>query len=109
MNNKIIKYIREILPGFLVALSVALVAIVIAKFLPKLGAGTISIFLGIIVGNLFLNQDIFQKGYKFSETDILSYSIVLLGATLSVSTLLDLGLGGFIFIVMQMTMILLQS
>lgn len=103
MNNKIIKYIREILPGFLVALSVALVAIVIAKFLPKLGAGTISIFLGIIVGNLFLNQDIFQKGYKFSETDILSYSIVLLGATLSVSTLLDLGLGGFIFIVMQMT------
>ena len=103
MNNKIIKYIREILPGFLVALSVALVAIVIAKFLPKLGAGTISIFLGIIVGNLFLNQDIFQKGYKFSETDILSYSIVLLGATLSVSTLLDLGLGGFIFIVIQMT------
>lgn len=103
MNNKIINYIREILPGFLVALSVALVAIVIAKFLPKLGAGTISIFLGIIVGNLFLNQDIFQKGYKFSETDILSYSIVLLGATLSVSTLLDLGLGGFIFIVIQMT------
>ena len=102
MNNKIINYIREILPGFLVALSVALVAMFIAKFLPKLGAGTISIFLGIIVGNLFLNQDVFQKGYKFSETDILSYSIVLLGATLSVSTLLELGFGGFVFIIIQM-------
>ena len=53
-------------------------------------------------GNLFLNQDVFQKGYKFSETDILSYSIVLLGATLSIGTLLEFGIGGFAFIIIQM-------
>ena len=81
-NNKFINYIKDILPGLLVSVAVALVGIFIAKFVPKLGAGTVSIFLGMFVGNLFLNQDIFQKGYKFSETDILSYSIVLLGATL---------------------------
>lgn len=102
-NNKFINYIKNILPGFLVSVAVALIAVFIAKFVPKLGAGTISIFLGMFVGNLFLNQDIFQKGYKFSETNILSYSIVLLGATLSVNTLLELGIGGFVFIILQMT------
>ena len=102
-NNKFIDYMKGILPGLLVSIGVALIGMFIAKFVPKLGAGTISIFLGMFVGNLFLNQDIFQRGYKFSETDILSYSIVLLGATLSVSTLLELGIGGFIFIILQMS------
>lgn len=102
-NNKFINYIKNIFPGLLVSVAVALIAVFIAKFVPKLGAGTISIFLGMFVGNLFLNQDIFQKGYKFSETNILSYSIVLLGATLSVNTLLELGIGGFVFIILQMT------
>ena len=102
-NNKFINYIKNILPGLLVSVAVALIGVFIAKFVPKLGAGTISIFLGMFVGNLFLNQDIFQKGYKFSETNILSYSIVLLGATLSVNTLLELGIGGFVFIILQMT------
>lgn len=108
-ENKFIDYIKDILPGFLVALAVALVGILIAKFVPKLGAGTISIFLGMFVGNLFLNQDVFQKGYKFSETDVLSYSIVLLGATLSIGTLLELGIGGFAFIIIQMTITIIGA
>ena len=65
-NNKFVKYVKEILPGLLVSVVVALIGIFIAKFVPQLGAGTISIFLGMFIGNLFLNQDIFQKGYKFS-------------------------------------------
>ena len=43
-NNKFINYIKDILPGFLVSIVVALIGIFIAKFVPKLGAGTISIF-----------------------------------------------------------------
>ena len=108
-NSKFIKYIKDILPGLLVSVAVALVGMFMAKFLPKLGAGTISIFLGMFVGNLFLNQDVFQKGYKFSETDILSYSIVLLGATLSVNTLLELGIGGFVFIILQMAITIIGA
>ena len=56
-NSKFIKYIKDILPGLLVSVAVALVGMFMAKFLHKLGAGTISIFLGMFVGNLFLNQD----------------------------------------------------
>lgn len=66
------KKIKEIIPGLVVSIGVGVLSIFIGKFVPKLGAATIAIFLGMIVGNLFLNQDIFQKGYKFSETDLLS-------------------------------------
>lgn len=97
------KKIKEIIPGLVVSIGVGVLSIFIGNFVPKLGAATIAIFLGMIVGNLFLNQEIFQKGYKFSETDLLSYSIVLLGGTLSVSTLMELGIGGITFIVCQMT------
>lgn len=103
------KGIKQVLPGLLVSIGVGLISIFLSRFVPKLGAATISIFLGMIVGNLFLNQDIFQKGYKFSETDLLSYSIVLLGATLSISTLMKLGINGILFIIVQMTVTIIGT
>ena len=103
------KDIKQVLPGLLVSIGVGLISIFLSRFVPKLGAATISIFLGMIVGNLFLNQDIFQKGYKFSETDLLSYSIVLLGATLSISTLMKLGINGILFIIVQMTVTIIGT
>ena len=102
-NNGFIKKIKDILPGLIVSTLVACVSMIIATFVPKLGAASIAIFLGMFVGNLFLNQDIFQKGYKFSESDLLSYSIVLLGATLSVSTISEIGISGVAFIILQMS------
>ena len=101
--------VQEIFPGLVVSVSVGIISILLGRFIPKLGAATIAIFLGMFVGNLFLNQNIFQKGYKFSETDLLSYSIVLLGATLSVSTLMELGIGGITFIVVQMTITIIGA
>lgn len=97
-NNK-----KSIIPGLLVSTVVAIISMYLAKFLPQLGAASIAIFLGMIVGNLFLNQEVFKEGYKFSESNLLSYSIVLLGATLSVSTIIELGFSGILFIMIQMT------
>ena len=101
--TSVVKNIKNILPGFIVALLVAISSMFLAKFVPALGAAPIAIFLGMFVGNIFLNQKVFQRGYKFSESDLLSYSIVLLGATLSISTISEIGLNGVMFIVLQMT------
>ncbi len=103
------KNIKEIFPGLLVSISIGLISIFLSRFVPKLGAATISIFLGMFIGNLFLNQDIFQKGYKFSETDLLSYSIVLLGATLSISTLMEISIRGILFIIIQMAVTIIGT
>ena len=102
-RNNSTKSSKSILPGLAVSVAVGLCSILLSKFIPKVGGATIAIFLGMLVGNLFLNQPIFQKGYKFSESDLLSYSIVLLGATLSISKLMELGISGILFVVIQMT------
>ncbi|WP_373599881.1 YeiH family protein [Paraclostridium bifermentans] len=94
---------KSILPGLMVSVIIGFVSIFLARYAPSLGAATISIFLGMIMGNLFLNKEKFYDGYKFSETELLSYSIVLLGATLSISTIMELGIGGILFIIIQMT------
>ena len=97
------------MPGLIVSTIIGFISIFLSKFVPSLGAATISIFLGMILGNLFLNKKVFHEGYKFSETELLSYSIVLLGATLSVSTIMELGLGGIIFIVIQMAVTIIGA
>ncbi len=102
-NNKVLNKTKDILPGFIVSTLVSLISMGLSKFAPSLGAGTIAIFLGMLVGNLFLGQKVFQSGYKFSETNLLSYSIVLLGGTLSVTKLMELGFNGIFFIIIQMT------
>lgn len=107
--KKFIKTINDILPGFIVACLVTILSMFLAKFVPKLGAASIAIFLGMFVGNVFLNQDIFQKGYKFSETNLLAYSIVLLGATLSISTISEIGFSGILFIILQMTVTIIGA
>ena len=87
-NNKFINYIKDILPGFLVSVAVALVGIFIAKFVPKLGAGTISIFLGMFVGNLFLIKILFFKGdISFRNRYIIIFVLFYSGGTLSINTL----------------------
>lgn len=108
-NKRLLNNINDILPGFIVSILIALFSIGLANIVPNIGAATISIFLGIIVGNLFLGQEIFQSGYKFSESNLLSYSIVLLGGTLSISKLMELGLNGILFIIIQMVITILGT
>jgi uncharacterized integral membrane protein (TIGR00698 family) len=60
-------------------------------------------------GNTYGNKKIYDKGTKFAESDLLSYSIVLLGGTLSAQTILKLGASGVAFIVLQMTITILSA
>ncbi|MGL6105831.1 YeiH family protein [Romboutsia sp.] len=108
-NNNLLTRFVKILPGLLVSILVGLASILLANVVPKLGSATIAIFLGMLVGNLFLHQEKFQEGYKFSESDLLSYSIVLLGATLSVSTLMELGFTGILFVILQMVITIIGT
>ena len=94
--------IIELIPGTLVCIAIALFSKYLALFVPSLGAATLSIFLGIFIGNTFGNKVIFHKGTKFCEGTLLAVSIVLLGGTLSIRTLMEIGWQGVLFIVLQM-------
>ena len=97
--------IKKLLPGIILCTLIAYLSIFLGKFVPSLGAASLSIFIGIIFRNLiFRETKVFLDGSGFAESHILPYSIILLGGTISIGTLLDLGFSGIIFIVLQMTM-----
>lgn len=101
-TSKKLNKIAEILPGLIVCIIIAFIGKLIGSYIPSIGAATIAIFIGMAYGNTLGNKKIYSKGNKFAESDLLSYSIVLLGGTLSAETILKLGVSGVTFIVLQM-------
>ncbi len=94
--------IKSTLPGLILCIILAQLGIFLGKFIPSIGGAPLAIFLGLIAGNTFAKSKKFADGSKFSESDLLAYSIVLLGGTLSIKTILQLGVSGIIFIFLQM-------
>lgn len=99
----------EIAPGLFLCIIIGYIGKYIGSFIPKIGGGFITIFLGIIVGNLLKKECIYEKGSKFSENIILSLSIVFLGGTLHFDILQRLGLSGVGFIILQMSITIIGA
>lgn len=93
---------KKIIPGLFLSFLVAAISKVIAIWLPTIGAATIAILLGILLGNTFLKQPFLAQGTKLAESKLLEISIVLLGTTVTFQTIAHMGLNGFGFIVFQM-------
>ncbi|MEI5991175.1 YeiH family protein [Enterococcus crotali] len=98
-----------ILPGLLTAFIVAIISKIAAIWLPTLGAATIAILLGILLGNTILKNPILEKGTKIAESKLLEFSVVLLGATVTFQTIAQIGLKGGIFVLLQMSLTILAS
>lgn len=96
------KRILHIVPGLAVCVAIAILSKIIGRFVPSFGAATISIFLGILIGNTIGKHQILHRGTKFAEGTLLSISVVLLGATLSITAILEIGFRGVLFIVLMM-------
>lgn len=95
--------LKMILPGLITSLAIAMISQLLAQRVPALGAATIAILLGILLGNTVLRQPQLAKGTKFAESKLLEYSVMLLGATMTVQTIGQIGGWGVGFILIQMT------
>lgn len=94
--------LRAYIPGLLLALLLTIIAKLLALVIPYIGAPALALFLGIILGNLWLKQPIWLRGTRFAESRLLEYAIVLLGGLITFTTLFELGVSGILFIVIQM-------
>ena len=101
-TQNLIQYLKEIFPGLIVCIIIGLISKFLGTLIPAIGSATIYILLGLLLGNTVLTQQRLYKGIRFSESNLLSYSIVLLGSTLSYKVILELGFSGVSFIVLQM-------
>ena len=80
-------------PGFLLAIFIAAVSVFLESLLPihLIGASIIALFIGIIINSIRKPSKIFMPGIKFTSKKILKFAIILLGASLSIGTILNVG------------------
>ena len=100
---------KNILPGLNLCIFITILANFFGNIYPSLGSTTFAILIGLVFGNTIFKSQIFQEGSKFSENNLLSYSIVLMGGTLSIKSIEGLGFKGIVFIVLQMSFTILVS
>ncbi len=87
------KKYAELIPGVAAAFALAFVAKGIESLIPVhiISAAVIAMFLGMII-NLFRQpSEKVAKGLKFTSKKLLKFAIILLGASLSVSTIVEVG------------------
>ena len=87
--SKVLNYI----PGFFMALLVALLATYVESLLPipLVGSSVIALFIGIGLNYIKKPSKIIEIGLQFTSKKILKFSIILLGASLSIGTILNVG------------------
>lgn len=85
--------ITKIIPGIILTIIRALFASYISVFIPKqlISAGVFSLLIGMILNPIVRKYEIFNKGIRFTSKTILKLAIVLMGATLSFTQVLNVG------------------
>ncbi len=85
------------LPGIGLSVAVALVAALLEKLLESLlhthiiGGAVIAMFIGMLFNHLLRKTKAFAPGAKFMSKKVLKFAIILLGLSLNIKTILDVG------------------
>lgn len=90
--NKI-KSIFRYVPGLSLALLIAAAAKWLESLLPihLIGASVIALFIGMIINHFWKPNKLIAGGLKFTSKKVLKFAIILLGASLSIGTILEVG------------------
>ena len=93
---KFIETVKKMLPGCAIALVIAVAAKLLEQLeesagLHLIGASVIALFIGMIVNRFCKPSPVTAPGIKFTSKKILKFAIILLGASLNISTVLKVG------------------
>jgi uncharacterized integral membrane protein (TIGR00698 family) len=90
---KVLKTYLSYLPGLVAALAIAAVAKWLESLLPihMIGASVIAMFIGIVINAIKKPTATFAPGIKFTSKKVLKFAIILLGASLNIMTILEVG------------------
>ncbi len=85
--------IKNIIPGLGLSVAIALVSRLIESILPLpiISASVIALFIGIFLNNYVRTNETFKGGIQFTSKRLLKFAIILLGASLNVTTILSVG------------------
>ena len=88
-----VKSVVQLIPGFGLTLVIAAVAKWLESLLPihLIGASVIALFIGMLMNHFWKPNKMVAGGLKFTSKKILKFAIILLGASLSIGTILEVG------------------
>ncbi|MGO1469250.1 MAG: YeiH family protein [Tissierella sp.] len=80
-------------PGIILTILLSLLAIYISSFIPKglISPGVFSLLIGMVLNPFTSKYTILKKGVKFTSKGVLKIAIILMGATLSFTQVLQVG------------------
>ena len=82
---------KKILPGVLVCIVIAIISFYLGQQIPLVGGPVFALFLGMII-NLFLKTNgKLKDGLDFTSKRLLKLAIILLGFSLSIGQILEVG------------------
>lgn len=104
MNSKVKERGMFVL-GVAICFAVAGLAVLVEKLIPGeiLGASIVALFMGTII-NSFFHPSWIQPALKFTSKKILKLAIILLGASLSVNTIMSVGKKTFFVMIFTFAM-----
>ena len=97
------------LPGLLLAVAIALVALGLGRTLPLIGGPVFGIVLGILVRNLVSPGGTYTPGIQFAGKQVLQWSIIALGFGLSLDQVAKTGLESLSVTLVTMTVAFLAA
>ena len=83
----------KIVPGVMLSVGVALLACWFESLLPihLIGSAVIAMFIGMLLNYFLKDTKLFASGLKFTSKKILKFAIILLGLSLNITTILNVG------------------
>ena len=99
------KLTKDCFLGIILTVGLAIVAQTISKFIPYhlISAGVFALILGMLLNPIVTKNNSYDSGIKFTSKKILKLAIILMGATLSISQVVEVG--RFSLIVMVFTLL----
>ena len=85
--------IVKLFPGVLISVVIATLAVWLESLMPihLIGSSVIAMFIGIILNYFLKDTKMFSLGIKFTSKKILKFAIILLGLSLNITTILNVG------------------
>ena len=83
----------KVFPGIILSVGVAILACWLESLLPihLIGSAVIAMFIGMVLNHFLRNTKVFASGLKFTSKKILKFAIILLGLSLNITTILNVG------------------
>ena len=87
------KKILNFIPGIVLSVIIAAVSVFIEGLFPIhiIGGAVIALFIGMIINHFLKGTKFLESGVKFTSKKILKFAIILLGLSLNIKTVLNVG------------------